>query len=535
VRRTLAALAVVAVSSPSPAARPRSTVARRVLASFAVTVVAFAVTLGWGIAAQRRAADDSVELGRGYVPAAMRIAQLRAAQTTLSTLVDGFPDEREPGSTRVLLETLVGARHTMIVETRTALTQTLPAVGSDATRDLARELAADLDAIEAGLEADPALFERLFAAIASSDSDSVNRTIVSLGAVEHDADKRLRVLAGRVGSSIDELSSAARDRELRSIWALAVLAALTLAVGLVVSFHVRRLLAPLARVTVRAQAVARGDLTPRPVEAGDDEIGQLEGAFEKMVMGLARAQELALSNERLAAIGNMAAHVTHEIRNPLSAMGLNVEMLEEELANDSGAGRAEVKSLLAAIQREVQRLEQLSEEYLRVARLPQPRMEADDVATAVRDIVAFARREIESAGCTVTLHVDPKLPPALFDEAQLRQALLNLLRNAREAMPGGGSVDVSVTAQGMSVVIDVDDRGGGVPESIRARVFDPFFSTKGEGTGLGLAITRHIVESHGGSVTCEPREGGGTRFRIALPIAPAKSVWAPPSQTTERD
>jgi signal transduction histidine kinase len=516
------------VNSPTPAARPRSSIARRVLASFAITVVAFAVTLGGGIAAQRRAAEDSVELGRGYMPVAMRLAQLRAAQTTLSTLVDGIPDEREPGSTRVLLETLVGARRTMFVETRVALTQTLPAVGSQATRALASELATDLDAIEGALEADPALFDRLFAAFASGDRDGVNSAIVSLGAVEHDADRRLRVLAGRVGASIDELSSAARDRELRSIWALAVLAALTLAVGVVVSLHVRRLLAPLARVTARAKAVAGGDLTPRPVEPGDDEIGQLEGAFEKMVAGLSHAQQLALSNERLAAIGNMAAHVTHEIRNPLSAMGLNVEMLEEEIASDPGAGRPEVKSLLAAIQREVQRLEHLSEEYLRVARLPQPRMEAEDVANVVGNVVEFARLEIESSGCTVDLYVAPKLPPALFDEAQLRQALLNLLRNAREAMPGGGPIDVSVAAEGMGVVVDVDDRGGGVPESIRARVFDPFFSTKGEGTGLGLAITRHIVESHGGSVTCQPRDGGGTRFRVTLPIAPAKSVLVTP-------
>jgi signal transduction histidine kinase len=79
----------------------------------------------------------------------------------------------------------------------------------------------------------------------------------------------------------------------------------------------------------------------------------------------------------------------------------------------------------------------------------------------------------------------------------------------------------------LSVVVAVDDRGGGIPEEIRARVFDPFFSTKGEGTGLGLAITRHIVEAHGGSVTCEPRGGGGTRFRMALPIAPAKSTRQP--------
>jgi signal transduction histidine kinase len=243
-----------------------------------------------------------------------------------------------------------------------------------------------------------------------------------------------------------------------------------------------------------------------------------------MVSGLSRAQSLALSNERLAAIGKMAAHVTHEIRNPLSAMGLNIEMLEEELSQSEGAQRSEVKNLLTAIQREVQRLEHLSEEYLRVARLPQPRMEAEDVAAVVSEVVVFARPEIELARCTVALTVDESLPPALFDEAQLRQALLNLLRNAREAMPDGGRIDVRVAAEGMSVVIEVADRGGGIPEPIRARVFDPFFSTKGEGTGLGLAITRHIVESHGGSVTCEPREGGGTRFRIALPIAPSKHV-----------
>ena len=494
------------------------------LATFAITVLAFAATLGWGIFAQRRAADDSVELARGYVPVAMRLAQLRAAQTTLSTLVDGIPDEREPGSTRALLETLVGARRTMFVETRTAITQMLPAVGSDATRALAPQLADELDAVQSLLDGDRSLFEQLYAAIASGDRDGINRTLVSLGAVEHDADRRLRILAGRVSGSIDALSGAARDRELRSIWALAVLAALTLAVGLVVSLHVRRLLAPLARLTDRARAVASGDLIARVVEPSDDEIGQLEAAFEKMVSGVSRAQALALSNERLAAIGKMAAHVTHEIRNPLSAMGLNVEMLEEEIAQSGGAERAEVKNLLAAIQREVQRLEHLSEEYLRVARLPQPRMEAEDVAAAVREIVDFARLEIESAGCTVRLNLQPEPPATLFDEAQLRQALLNLLRNAREAMPGGGPIDVRVAAEGMSVVVDVEDRGGGIPEPIRARVFDPFFSTKGEGTGLGLAITRHIVESHGGSVTCQPREGGGTRFRIALPIAPARST-----------
>ncbi|MFO0675134.1 MAG: HAMP domain-containing sensor histidine kinase [Polyangiaceae bacterium] len=320
---------------------------------------------------------------------------------------------------------------------------------------------------------------------------------------------------------MDALGAAAFARERRAIFALVALSTLTLAVGILVALRIRRLLAPLVRVSERAESVARGDLTPRNVDASDDEIGQLAMGFEQMVAAVARAQDQALSNERLAAIGKMAAHVTHEIRNPLSSIGLNIELLDEELATVSA--RAEARTLLQSITREVQRLEHLSEEYLRVARLPSPRMEADNVAAAVLDIVSFARPEVERAGSRVDVTVGEGVAPAMFDEAQLRQALLNLLRNARESMPNGGPIDVTVRGEGMSVVVSIADRGGGIPEAIQARVFDPFFSTKGEGTGLGLAITRHIVEAHGGRIECTPRDGGGTVFRISLPIAPARA------------
>ncbi len=506
----------------APASAAQRTVARRVLASFAVTIVAFAITVGWSVFAQRRAAEDSEELAKGYVPMALKLGQLRATQATLSTLVDGIPDERNPLSTKIVLEMLTSARRVKFVETRASITEGLTLFGRPPTQDLAAVLARDLDATEAALADDKGAFDRLFGAISDGDKDAVNRELVNLGALEHDADHRLRALADRVGSSMDALSAAAQAREVRAIYALLALSLLTLGVGIAVSIHAQRLLAPLARVTERAQAVARGDLTPREVVPTNDEIGELAAAFERMVSAVARAQSRALSNERLAAIGKMAAHVTHEIRNPLSSISLNIEMLEEELAKEGARGEA--RGLLGAITREVERLGHLSEEYLRVARLPSPRMEAENVATAVRDIVAFARPEIERAGCSLELHVADSLPPALFDEAQLRQALLNLLRNAREAMANGGPIDVRVSAEGMSVVVSVEDRGGGIPEEIRARVFDPFFSTKGEGTGLGLAITRQIVEAHGGEITCEPREGGGTRFRIALPIAPAKQA-----------
>jgi len=348
--------------------------------------------------------------------------------------------------------------------------------------------------------------------------------LIALGAIEHDGDKRLHALADRVGTSMDALSEQARQREARSIYALGLLAILTLGVGFGVSLHARKLLAPLALVTQRARAVARGNLTPQEIEPADDELGELSATFEQMVGAVAKAQTQAVQAERLAAIGKMAAHVTHEIRNPLSAIGLNLELLEEELAQDGA--KAEAKALVVAIAREVGRLENLSEEYLRVARLPSPRMEEGDVAALAEDVVAFTKKEMDRAGCKVALEAESDLPHAMYDEAQIRQALLNLLRNAREAMQEGGTIDVSVQAEGMSVVVRVEDRGSGISDDIRARVFDPFFSTKGEGTGLGLAITRRIVEAHGGTIRCDPRDGGGTTFAITLPIAPARETGA---------
>jgi signal transduction histidine kinase len=500
----------------------RRTVATRVLISFAVTLLAFAVTASWSLVAQRRTAADSDELSKGYLPVALKLGQLRATQATLATLIDGLPHDRDPVSARLLLGTLASARHAKFLEAKAAIAE----LGQLGTVEGRPDFGGDLASIEGDVESDKSTLERLLAATFEGDEDTFNREIVQVGAVEHGADKRLHALADRLSVAMETLSNDAKVREARSVWALALLTVLTLGVGLFASLLVRRLLAPLGHVTERARAVAQGDLTPRDVRAGDDEIAELAATFEDMVGAVARARTEALSNERLAAIGKMAAHVTHEIRNPLSSIGLNVELLEEELAQtpsvDSGA-----RSLLAAISREVGRLEQLSEEYLRVARLPTPRMEAEDVAALVRDVASFTKMEMERAQCTVTVTVDAdasgKVPPALFDEAQLRQALLNLLRNARESMPSGGVIDASVRAEGMSVVVTVDDRGSGISEDVRARIFDPFFSTKGEGTGLGLAITRQIVEAHGGTISCTSREGGGTSFRIALPIAPARA------------
>lgn len=225
-----------------------------------------------------------------------------------------------------------------------------------------------------------------------------------------------------------------------------------------------------------------------------------------------RTKDRLIHTERLAAIGRMAAHVTHEVRNPLSSIGLNVEMLEDELAD----GDEEARALMRAIQREVDRLTGITEEYLRLARLPQPRLEADDLGELIRSVGQFVRREMEASKVELKIELD-ELPPVAFDEAQLRQALLNLLRNAREAMSVEGEVSLRARVVEGGVEIRVADRGPGIPAAERERIFDLFFTTKERGTGLGLPLTHQIVEAHSGRIECAANPEGGTVFTIWLP------------------
>lgn len=221
-----------------------------------------------------------------------------------------------------------------------------------------------------------------------------------------------------------------------------------------------------------------------------------------------------IQTERLAAIGRMAAHVTHEVRNPLSSIGLNVEMLGDEVAEDG-----EARALLEAIQKEIDRLGGLTDEYLRLARLPAPALEVEDVGDALASVLSFVRREMDAAGVELVEERKGPLPPVAFDEAQLRQALLNLLRNAREAQGSEPWIRVASRPESDGVRIEVEDRGEGISEEERARIFDLFFTTKERGSGLGLPLTQQIVAAHGGTITCEARDEGGTRFSIWLPAA----------------
>lgn len=496
------------------AARRKRTVASRLLASYVLVLVAFAITVTWSLRALRDTSRGAELLRSGYLPLVQSVGDALADQNVFTTQLNHITAAKNPGDVREWIETARRTRPRTFALVREAAERGL--VDDDASvQAFHEEIVREAASIERLLTSDPERFGQLFQALAIGDQEAAEKARDELLRREKEGAKSLRAIRSRIEERMKRLTEDAAHREARAMQLLAGLVLLTLLVGVMTSIYARRVLAPLTAVTDRANAVARGDLTPREVVATNDEIGELATTFEGMVAAIQRARSELVNAERLAAIGKMAAHVTHEIRNPLSAIGLNLELLEEEVAI---SGDKEATQLVAAIKAEVERLSRIAEQYLSISRRPRPTLERERVEDLVRELVSFVKPELDRGGVSNEVIVDDDLPDASIDESQFRQALLNLIRNAREAMSKGGELVVSIRkAKDGGIDLAIDDTGPGVPAELRASIFDPFFTTKQRGTGLGLAVTRDIVESHGGTIGCEGREGGGTRFRIHLP------------------
>jgi PAS domain S-box-containing protein len=256
------------------------------------------------------------------------------------------------------------------------------------------------------------------------------------------------------------------------------------------------------------------DVTVAPPLNEKDEVLGLVVALEDVTEAV-RTKEALIRSERLAAIGRMSAHVTHEIRNPLSSIGLNAEMLKD------AADGSEAQTLCEAIIREVDRLTAITEEYLKFARLPRPELRPHQIGELLTTIAVFVRRDCEAANVKLVVDVPEGLPSIQIDADQIRQAILNLVRNAKESMPEGGALWLGARREGDAILLFVKDEGAGIPAEALDRIFDPFYSTKLTGTGLGLALCQQIVTEHGAQLRVTSKVGVGSEFAIVLPVPQA--------------
>ncbi|HKB15162.1 MAG TPA: ATP-binding protein, partial [Planctomycetota bacterium] len=227
-----------------------------------------------------------------------------------------------------------------------------------------------------------------------------------------------------------------------------------------------------------------------------------------------RATRRILEAEKFATLGQMAGLFAHEIRTPLTALRLRLHSLLQGTVNPAD---------IEAARRESERVDQVVRSLLDSARAPESRREPSAVADLLAGAVAATRPGLERQGIHVEERIEAELPSVRVDSNLLRHALLNLVRNAAEAMPSGGCLSISARriparrGSDEQVEIVLHDTGEGIPSDRRERVFEPFFTTKVEGTGLGLSLVRRIVESQGGTIAVEGEEGAGATFVVRLP------------------
>jgi len=225
---------------------------------------------------------------------------------------------------------------------------------------------------------------------------------------------------------------------------------------------------------------------------------------------------------RRALLARLAAGLAHEIKNPLSTMSINLTLLEEEF-QAQGAGEPHPRDRRAlkrvhTLQKEVARLEGIVEDFLRYARGGDINRAPADIVAVVREALDFLAVEHEAAKITVHVSLPSKVPLVMLDVGAFKQALLNLLVNARQAMPGGGELIVELRRNGPQVDLTITDTGVGMTREQMERCFDLYWSTKKGGTGLGLATTKRIIEQHDGAIAVESEPGRGTRFHVFLPL-----------------
>lgn len=311
------------------------------------------------------------------------------------------------------------------------------------------------------------------------------------------------VIAGRAAE--DPLSDAA----VQTIWIAG-------AVGVLLMVVVSEVLARMVTARIHRLMEFTRQVSPestgRRAAEGDDDIGRLGGAFNSMVDRLADSRMALIRSEKLALAGLMAARVAHDVRNPLSSIKMQSQLLRSQLVPES-----EQAAMLAAVLRDVDQLDAVVRDLLETARPEAPRLERVRLAEIVRLATAPLEAQLAHRRIRLALTLDDSAPPMALDPGRVRRALVNVLTNSAEAVRSGGTIAVTTTFNAERQVVEVADDGVGLDPSVVGRVFDPFVSATPGGVGLGLVNARAIVESHGGSITLEPRAPRGTVVTITLP------------------
>ena len=253
--------------------------------------------------------------------------------------------------------------------------------------------------------------------------------------------------------------------------------------------------------------------------AGETGTGQGAVIMLRDVTRSREAEASLLESERLNAIKLLAAGVAHEIGNPLNALNIHLQLMQREvdgLAADQGS---ELRELVEIARNEVGRLDLIITQFLRAIRPAQPKLEPVAVDEVLKQTLTLLREEIGNRRIDVELSVANAVPPIHADRDQLKQVFFNVIRNALQAMPDGGAIQIGIAATDQNLNISFRDTGTGIEPGNLARVFEPYFTTKPDGSGLGMMIVQRIMRDHGGQIEIRSKPRAGTEITLVLPLS----------------
>lgn len=490
------------------------------------------VTFTWGFVALGQLRDLQAGFDRlvqVYVVFDKRLAEAHVQAVRIGEQVRTHQRGAKAGTTAPALDPALASNLRAALQTR--------AVGVSRAREPIDAALADPDRFGGEDELEQlrqiqASLDLLQPLVGTGTGDAVARVLDDVRA-QGQIEQLFETMRAQSGRAIEELRDEVQQAQQRTErWTLGF-AAVTLVIGVLAAIAVVVTLRPLRQLAANVRRLGGGDWSQRiaPEQAErHDEVGQLAAEFNQMAEALQERERRLLRGERLAAAGQLAAQITHEIRNPLSSVALNVELLDDEIRSDEG------KQLLGRITAEIDRLTTITEGYLTFARRPKAELVEIDLRDEIRSLVEFIEPELDQDG--VELHAAlPAAPVRVMGDAnQLRQALLNLIRNAKEAVLDegqratgrAGRIDVMLECKARAVTVVVADNGPGIGlvADKLDKIFEAFYTRKARGTGLGLPMVQQIVADHGGSVRVAATGPSGTRFEIELPAA----VVAPPSR-----
>jgi signal transduction histidine kinase len=328
-----------------------------------------------------------------------------------------------------------------------------------------------------------------------------------------------------------------RDELNESLRPAVITAAIALVVAVIVAILLSNLvLRPIHVIRSGLSRLGQGDLGATLELKGDEfkDLGDIFASVSNQLKstlpaGAPRSQLLELSR-RVASLGRLTAGVAHEVKNPLNAMTIHLELLKEKMT--AGASVESTTEHVDIIGREIRRLDDVVQGFLKFARPEELTLQAVSPAALTRDVLKMIEPEADAAGVSLNSVCAANVPPIEADASILRQALVNLAKNAIQAMPNGGRLDVACAAtKDGRVEIRVADTGVGISPENLAKIFDLYFTTKQSGTGIGLSLVYRTIQLHNGDIDVESTPGMGTTFIIKMPPARSDAVTPPKSST----